>query len=153
MACQLDKKIENTPKTGNEKKVICLNDYAVDTIPVYLADDSVLHDIDWGTVESDAVVEAYFAVENNTDNLVSIQRMRTGDGGCYVNYGSKTVSSVVIHPRKTVIIDIVQLTKSRYGRVNRRIEILWITFIDEELVNKKRSFRFGGFVNKKNDDE
>ncbi len=146
MACQLDKKIENTPKIGNEKKVYRISDERIDTAVIYLY-DNISYEVAWDSVESGTKIEAALQLINDSDKPIWVKGVMTYSGGCYVYLGQEHFTKgkqELVKPNQALTLRLVQDTRYKNGRIAKTLRIFWA---DENWENHlEKRFRFEGWV-------
>ncbi len=150
MACQNKPEAEKTTnqvitskKTVQKSKTINLSNHTkIDTIEILLGDE-MWSNINWGKVDAGLIIKTYFILKNTTDSTLTINRIRTGDGGCYVYQGGDHFKEITLAPNEQTSFRLEQLTQGRRNRIHKDICI----FIDDAPIPKRRRcFEFNGWV-------
>lgn len=121
-----------------------------DTLPIYISQPAP--DIYWGDIVSTIPeVEQRFWLINDTEDIYMMQRIMTGDGGCYPNNlsGRDHVPRIPILPGDTLGFMLNQLTNGRRFRITKYIRIylrkLPLDTTDTARPLVKR-FKFHGYI-------
>lgn len=118
--------------------------HKADTLELRLSDPASFADINWGTVKQGGRLLYYFKLVNDLPEAIVLNRISTGDGGCYVDSIGKGLAwELPVPAGKTVTFQLLQMTEGREGALSKTI---FFRFSDAKGELPSRQFLFRGTV-------
>lgn len=114
-----------------------------DTVSFSLLNDT-LANICWGKAPQGEKIVYYFRLKNNAGDSLVINKITTGDGGCYAEKeNGDPISSVHLQKDNVFVFRITQSTKGKSGRLMHPVTVY---YTDAAGKQHARTFRFYGTV-------
>jgi|GEM_PF-3346858 len=102
-----------------------------------------LPDCNWDTISADSTFRTYFTLTNDSTEKIILQRVSTGDGGCYPYKGDgRKLYYVILQPGEKVDFYFI-MVPGKKGPLRRNIAVL---LQDEQGNSWEKHFTWQGYL-------
>jgi hypothetical protein len=115
-----------------------------DTMQIFLSRNCP--DQNWGTMKADTTFKRWYTIHNDLGYDVNLERVMTGDGGCYPEYGDmKNVGYTPIKKGENFTFYLVMNAEGKQGKISRSI---LLRFSDASKKEWAKTFHWDGIIAK-----